>query len=247
MALQTSGTITLNDLRNEFGGDRSLDDYYRGGGNVPNISQNNNVPTSGEIRLSHFYGATDGIPLRIDVIGGGGGGGGGAEDGNPGGRAGNGGDSWVRNPDSTNVVFCEGGLGGANGDSGGVNGQGGEQSAFGRGGGNRNQRQNGLDAPADRWGAGGGGAGGDVDSGKNDSQGNGGEGGEAGDRLVGTYAASPGTVSVRVGAGGNRGDSTWDGGRGAGGRVRIRDGRDGDRTFTDGNRRRTRNFNYRVT
>lgn len=246
MALQTSGQITLNDLRNEFGGDRSLDDYYRGGGNVPNITQNNNVPTSGQIRLSNFYGATDGIPLRIDCQAGGGGGGGGAEDGNPGGAAGAGGDSWVRNANSVNVIFAEGGRGGNNGDSGGISGQAGGSSAFGAGGGSRNQRLDGIFAPAANWGAGGGGAGGDADSGKNDSQGNGGEGGVAGQRFSSTYVAGNSTVSVRVGQGGNQGDSTWEGGRGAGGRVRIRDGRDGDRTFTDGNSRRTRNFNYRV-
>lgn len=77
MPLQTSGTISINDIRNEFGdtpGDDRLSEYYRGGTYVPNISLNNNVPTSGQIALSNFYGATKGYPLNIVISGGGGGG-----------------------------------------------------------------------------------------------------------------------------------------------------------------------------
>lgn len=64
MALQTSGTITLLDIQNEFGGSSpiSLSEYYRGGSYVPNVSVNNNIPTSGAISLSNFYGGTNLLP-----------------------------------------------------------------------------------------------------------------------------------------------------------------------------------------
>jgi len=61
MALQTSGTITLNDIRAEFDITDSvtLSDLYRGGGIVPNTATNSDVPTSGTIKLSDFYGASN--------------------------------------------------------------------------------------------------------------------------------------------------------------------------------------------
>mgnify|MGYP001269888044 CR=1 FL=1 len=59
MALQTSGTITIGDLRTEFGdtGSSSLSEFYKGGSLVPNTGTNAAVPTSGTISLSNFYGA----------------------------------------------------------------------------------------------------------------------------------------------------------------------------------------------
>ena len=59
MALQTSGTISIGDLRTEFGdtGSSSLSEFYRGGSLVPNTPTNAAVPTSGTIQLSNFYGA----------------------------------------------------------------------------------------------------------------------------------------------------------------------------------------------
>lgn len=59
MTLPSSGTITLLDLQNEFGGSNpiGLSEYYRGGAYVPNTSTNSGVPTSGTISLSDFYGA----------------------------------------------------------------------------------------------------------------------------------------------------------------------------------------------
>lgn len=60
MALQSSGAISLNDINIEFsrgsGASLSLSQLYRGGGIVG--SNNTNVPTSGAISLSNFYGAT---------------------------------------------------------------------------------------------------------------------------------------------------------------------------------------------
>lgn len=58
MALQASGTIDLTDIQDEFGGTNpiGLSEYYRGGANT--TSNNSNVPTSGAISLSDFYGGT---------------------------------------------------------------------------------------------------------------------------------------------------------------------------------------------
>ena len=61
MPLQTSGTITLAQIQTEFGGSNpiALNEYYRGGGLVPNTAANANIPTSGIIRLSNFYGGSN--------------------------------------------------------------------------------------------------------------------------------------------------------------------------------------------
>lgn len=60
MALPGSGTITIDDLRTEFGatGTRGLSDFYRGGAFVPDTPTNAGVPTSGIIALSDFYNAS---------------------------------------------------------------------------------------------------------------------------------------------------------------------------------------------
>lgn len=62
MALQGSGAISLANLQTEFGGSHpiSLSEYYRGGSYVG--STNTNVPTSGAISLSNFYGASAFLP-----------------------------------------------------------------------------------------------------------------------------------------------------------------------------------------
>jgi hypothetical protein len=58
MTLPGSGTISINSLVGEFGGSapHALSEYYRNGGLVS--SGNTNVPTSGALSLSDFYGAT---------------------------------------------------------------------------------------------------------------------------------------------------------------------------------------------
>lgn len=59
MPLPSSGPITLAQIQSEFGGSNpiGLNEYYRGGGLVPAWSGTTNVPSSGAIRLSNFYGA----------------------------------------------------------------------------------------------------------------------------------------------------------------------------------------------
>lgn len=65
MAVKSSGTLGLvSDIVAEFGGSAPYDltDYYRGGSLVPNISANSDVPTSGTIALTDFYGAEASAP-----------------------------------------------------------------------------------------------------------------------------------------------------------------------------------------
>lgn len=70
MTLPSSGSISMQDIVNEFGGSpvHSLDEYYRGGALVPNIAQNNSIPTAGQISLDDFYGAGSGpVSVTVDV------------------------------------------------------------------------------------------------------------------------------------------------------------------------------------
>jgi hypothetical protein len=59
MALPDSGPISATDIQAEFGGSNpfNLSDYYRGGSYVLNTDYAPNVPRSGAISLSDFYGA----------------------------------------------------------------------------------------------------------------------------------------------------------------------------------------------
>ena len=57
----SSGEIDFGDLQTFWGGSNpiSLSEYYRGGSYVPSLSDtgdNDNIPTSGEISISDFYG-----------------------------------------------------------------------------------------------------------------------------------------------------------------------------------------------
>jgi len=65
MACPSSGTITIQDIVDEFGGSapHSLSEYYRDGGEVP--SNNTNVPTSSTISLSNFYDAVNEIIVTV--------------------------------------------------------------------------------------------------------------------------------------------------------------------------------------
>lgn len=58
MSIVTSGPISIQTLKNEFGSSaNSLSSYYRAGGIVPNSGPNSGVPASGTISLGSFYGA----------------------------------------------------------------------------------------------------------------------------------------------------------------------------------------------
>ena len=59
MAVPSSGALDFTDLQDEFGGSNpiSISEYYRNGGLVP--SNNTDVPTSGTVALSDFYGAVN--------------------------------------------------------------------------------------------------------------------------------------------------------------------------------------------
>jgi len=61
MACPASGTISIQDIVDEFGGSgpHSLSEYYRDGANVP--GNNTSVPTSGAIALANFYSAVNEI------------------------------------------------------------------------------------------------------------------------------------------------------------------------------------------
>ncbi len=65
MAIQGSGTISMTDIVDEFGGTvpHSLSEYYRNGGAVP--GNNTNVPTSGTISMSNFYNAVNEIQITV--------------------------------------------------------------------------------------------------------------------------------------------------------------------------------------
>ncbi len=65
MAVTSSGEISKQDIVDEFGGTapHAMSEYYRNGGEVG--GGNTNVPTSGEIKMSDFYGAQDAIVHTI--------------------------------------------------------------------------------------------------------------------------------------------------------------------------------------
>lgn len=60
MTIKASGTLSMTDIVNEFGGknSHSLSEYYRGGFYVPELTANNSIPRSGTIKFSDFYGTS---------------------------------------------------------------------------------------------------------------------------------------------------------------------------------------------
>lgn len=71
MALPTSGALSLNDIKGEFGGPAapSLNDYYAGGTYVPSGTTGTNgaVPSSGAISINNFYGTSAATSLSINI------------------------------------------------------------------------------------------------------------------------------------------------------------------------------------
>jgi hypothetical protein len=76
MPIQITGPISFSNLRSEFGGTGaiSLGSYYRGGSRVPNdnfVTLNafqQRIPASGAIKISDFYGTTNGNTY-VDITG----------------------------------------------------------------------------------------------------------------------------------------------------------------------------------
>jgi len=67
MTLPSSGALSLNDVRGEFGGPSSnvaINSYYRNGSFVYNVTKNLNIPTSGQIQFNDFYG-TEGAGVYL--------------------------------------------------------------------------------------------------------------------------------------------------------------------------------------
>jgi len=225
MALQTSGPISLDDIKVEFEGTTwSINDYYRGGGLVPDFTVNNSVPTDGTISLGDFYGAVNGIEVTITIAGAGGAGGGGryepntpaiTNNGGAGGGSSYGGDRGIAN------VSVNGGAGGNSAASTNYIGNAGGATNFGSGGAAANEQQQGQNATG--FGAGGGGGGGDADSGKNDSEGKGGNGGSAGGvNEVTTVGGIGETVTYTLGAASaTRGQASTFGGYGKSGVIQF--------------------------
>jgi hypothetical protein len=70
MAIPGPGTaISINTIVGEFGGSvpHSINEYYRGGGLVPNTPGNSAIPTSGQIALSNFYGSANRIAYTLTI------------------------------------------------------------------------------------------------------------------------------------------------------------------------------------
>tara|TARA_R110000823_G_scaffold261418_9_gene382191 strand:- start:6476 stop:7066 length:591 start_codon:yes stop_codon:yes gene_type:complete len=67
MSIVASGQVSIQDLVDEFGGTapHNLNEYYRGGAFVDDITNNNSVPLSGEIQLKDFYGAGNVITYTV--------------------------------------------------------------------------------------------------------------------------------------------------------------------------------------
>jgi len=78
MALPSSGPLSLNDIKGEFGGpgSPSLSDYYAGGSYVPSGTSGTYgaVPTGGTISIANFYGTQAALEVVTMDVGDDGGG-----------------------------------------------------------------------------------------------------------------------------------------------------------------------------
>ena len=212
MAIQSSGAIALSDIQAEFGGTNpiSMSEYYRGAGFT--TDNNTNVPTSGTITITNFYGAQNSVAMAYEIIGAGGEGGGGSY----GGTGAAGGSSSFSGTNFTTVTST-GGTGGIS--QGYYTGQSGASSYYGIGGegglnSDSGNQTPGYPAPSTSYGAGGGGGGSAPFAAYN-----GGGGGGAATRQSGTIDVIPGsTISITLGAGGA---AIGGGGDGAGGYAKF--------------------------
>ena len=212
MSLPGSGALSLSQIQTEFGGSNpvSLTEYYAGGANVP--SGTGDIPTSGAISVTEFYGTSDIITVAWSITGGGAGGTAGfvpgsyqsASGGNGGGAGGlaTGTQGGFSKGDTISFVIGGGGAGGSGNGGSGSNGTG---SSFTSGisrsvsGGSNNGGAQGSSQSSTNSGVqlnGGGGAGGSSGG----SGGNGGSGGGA--SVTVGYPATVSTSNGTVGAGG---------------------------------------------
>lgn len=79
MTIKSTGPLSFTDIATEYSAASAkpfkLSQFYRGAGKVPSGIMN--IPASGLIKFSHFYGQSNLLPVTFTLIGGGGGGGGG--------------------------------------------------------------------------------------------------------------------------------------------------------------------------
>ena len=72
MTLQSSGPLKASEIQAEFGGASPfrLSDYYAGGANVPEgtVGDGGPIPSSGTIKFSDFYGASDLPPSTLAQV-----------------------------------------------------------------------------------------------------------------------------------------------------------------------------------
>ncbi len=71
MTLPNSGSLALSQIQSEFGGSNpiSLNEYYRGGANVPAHGNTTGIPSSGTISINQFYGKSNAAPIDTTVGG----------------------------------------------------------------------------------------------------------------------------------------------------------------------------------
>jgi hypothetical protein len=234
MTLSTQGEISFSEMQAEFGGSNpiSFSEYYRGGSKVPTSSTTTGISSSGSISVDQFHAKRKALDVTYEMIGAGGGGGSGTGD-RPSpscvtteGIAGYAGTASYIKQGTTTLKTANGGTGGVGRCASWVTnrnyfGTDGEASYYGAGGAKGLENQNGSNAPSTSYGAGGGGAGGD-DYSTFDEPGYPGAGGDAGTRLTGTLVVDHGTtLSLITGNKGAGGNSTYDGGAGAGGYVKL--------------------------
>ena len=243
MAISATGSVSLQDVEDEFGGSGtiSLSEYYRSNTYGTVSGNNTTVPQSGQIKLSQFRGTEKKAYITYYLCGAGGGGGYGVGDGGGSGSASDGGNSTITLNGTT--YTANGGDGGLNGRTDRLSGEQAGHNAnisdgyykdFGSSGGSTGN--NTSASAGSGYVAGGSGGGGDAPS-FYDRSGAAGEGGDAGEQITGTVYASIGSsISYSLGSGGagSQSGSTY-GANGRGGAVVIiKDGTEVVYTGTSG-------------
>lgn len=243
MAISATGSVSLQDIEDEFGGTGaiSLSEYYRSNTYGTVSGNNTNIPQSGQIKLSQFRGSVKKAYVTYYLCGAGGGGGYGLDNGGGSGSAADGGDSTLT---AEGVTYtANGGDGGGNGAVSRLSGdQAGHNANIADGyfkdfGSSAGVTANNASAsPGTGFVAGGSGGGGDAPD-QYDSSGNAGEGGDAGEQITGNIYVTVGnsiTYTLGTGGAGTAAGNTY-GAAGRGGAVvLIKDGSEVVYTGTSG-------------